>query len=169
MQLLSQGVLPVTGTGAPHQVHSTPDSSGALSSPLPIHSIAASCGANHASDLTITKTTPSAHDQMSVPYTGPTSTWLREAVLEAAWICTNLACAGSEPAAAVLAAAPMLILHLDCAHGYEVAEQCAWALGEPPASRSSSHMKSWQSKGKPSLVTQHNPLCDCGEIPLGCT
>ena len=62
----------------------------------------------------------------------------REAVLEAAWICTNLACAGSEPAAAVLAAAPALILHLDCAQGYEVAEQCAWALGEPPGSPRSS-------------------------------
>lgn len=62
----------------------------------------------------------------------PNTRLAREAVLEAAWICTNLACAGSEPAAAVLAAAPALILHLDCAHGHEVAEQCAWALGKPP-------------------------------------
>lgn len=60
----------------------------------------------------------------------PGSHLAREAVLEAAWICTNLACAGPEPASAVLAAAPVLILHLDCAHSYEVAEQCAWALGK---------------------------------------
>lgn len=61
----------------------------------------------------------------------PGSHLAREAVVEAAWICTNLACASSEAAAAVQAAAPALILHLDCAHGYEVAEQCAWALGAP--------------------------------------
>ena len=53
-------------------------------------------------------------------------------MLEAAWICTNLACAGVAAAAAMLAAAPVLALHLDCAHGYAVAEQCAWALGETP-------------------------------------
>ena len=53
-------------------------------------------------------------------------------MLEAAWICTNLACAGKAAAAAVLAAAPVLALLLDCAHGYAVAEQCAWALGESP-------------------------------------
>ena len=53
-------------------------------------------------------------------------------MLETAWICTNLACAGKGAAAAVLAAAPVLVLHLDCAHGYAVAEQCAWALGETP-------------------------------------
>ena len=70
----------------------------------------------------------------------PQTRLAQEAVLEAAWICTNLACAGSEPAAAVLAAAPALILHLDCAQGYGVAEQCAWALGEPPASPCSSSM-----------------------------
>ena len=51
-------------------------------------------------------------------------------MLEAAWICTNLACAGEAAAAAVLAAAPVLVLLLNCAHGEAVAEQCAWALGE---------------------------------------
>ncbi|CAK0785599.1 hypothetical protein CVIRNUC_008809 [Coccomyxa viridis] len=59
----------------------------------------------------------------------PRSHLARDTVLEAAWICTNLACAGEAAAAAVLAAAPVLALHLDCAHGYAVAEQCAWALG----------------------------------------
>ena len=34
----------------------------------------------------------------------------------------------------MLAAAPALILHLDCAHSNDVAEQCAWALGEDSAS-----------------------------------
>ena len=34
----------------------------------------------------------------------------------------------------MLAAAPALIIHLDCAHSDDVAEQCAWALGKNSAS-----------------------------------
>ena len=69
---------------------------------------------------------------LTPPLRRPRSHLARDTVLEAAWICTNLACTGEAAAAAVLAAAPVLALHLDCAHGYAVAEQCAWALGESP-------------------------------------
>ena len=52
-------------------------------------------------------------------------------MFEAAWAITNMAAGPPESAAAVLPAAPMLILLLRCASTH-VAEQSAWALGKIP-------------------------------------
>ena len=53
-------------------------------------------------------------------------------MLEASWAITNLAADQHAVAAAMLATAPMLIAHLAGTAGLTAAEQCAWALGEPP-------------------------------------
>ena len=52
-------------------------------------------------------------------------------MFEAAWAITNMAAGPPESVAAVLPAAPMLILLLRCASTH-VAEQSAWALGKIP-------------------------------------
>lgn len=53
-------------------------------------------------------------------------------VFEAAWAITNMAAGPPEAVAAVLPAAPMLIVLLRCTSTH-VAEQSAWALGKIPS------------------------------------
>ncbi|EIE22243.1 ARM repeat-containing protein [Coccomyxa subellipsoidea C-169] len=52
-----------------------------------------------------------------------------EAVLEVAWAITNLAAGQHDIVKTVLLSAPALIAHLSGWLGLQVAEQCAWALG----------------------------------------
>ena len=57
----------------------------------------------------------------------------RRASLDAAWILTNVAAGEHATAAAALAAGPALVSHLGAGLGLGMAQQCAWALGEPAA------------------------------------
>ena len=52
-----------------------------------------------------------------------------ETIFEASWALTNLAVGDPQVVKAIVPAVPVLIMHLTGGSGFDVAEQCAWALG----------------------------------------